>query len=97
MNSLSKRLIFTSGSGQRTLLPSSGVPRGSGEVPGVVFGLPEDVFHAGVIFEQLLERAPILFEVDVPLLLHCRFLPAPILLVAFWHTRRFHFGSTPNH
>ena len=40
MNSLRKRLILTSGSGQRSLLPSSGVPRGSGEVPGVVFGAP---------------------------------------------------------
>ena len=38
MNSSRKRLILTTGSGQRSLLPSSGVPRGSGEVPGVVFG-----------------------------------------------------------
>ena len=48
MNSLTKRLIFTSGSGQRSLLPSSGVPRGSGEAPGIVFGFGEDVLRAGV-------------------------------------------------
>ena len=39
-------MIFTSGSGQRSLLPSSGVPRGSGEAPGVDFGCGEYVLRA---------------------------------------------------